>query len=92
MQRLGGCPVVEKSQGISQAADLAARSDISVVFVGLNSDWESEGFDRPTLALPRDQDELIHAVALANPATVVVIQTVCYSFKVNMNKLTTIHS
>ncbi|PVF98856.1 hypothetical protein CPB86DRAFT_850239 [Serendipita vermifera] len=72
--RLGGCPLVEKNQGLSQAADLASKSDVAVVFVGLNSDWESEGFDRSSLSLPRDQDELISTVAKANPATVVVIQ------------------
>lgn len=31
---------------------LAKASDRAVLVVGLNQDWESEGFDRPTLALP----------------------------------------
>lgn len=47
-----------------------------MVVVGLNSDWESEGFDRPTLDLPGKQDELVAAVASVNPRTVVVIQAV----------------
>ena len=55
---------------------LAKKSDVAVVVVGLNSDWESEGFDRPTLDLPGKQNELIAAVASVNPRTVVVIQAV----------------
>jgi beta-glucosidase len=31
---------------------LAKNSDKAVLVVGLNADWESEGFDRPTLGLP----------------------------------------
>ena len=38
-------------------------------------DWETEGEDRTTLALPGDQDELVAAVAAANPNTVVVLNT-----------------
>jgi beta-glucosidase len=36
---------------------------------------ESEGFDRPSLALPGRQDELIAAVAAANPRTVVIVNS-----------------
>lgn len=42
--------------------------------VGLNADWESEGYDRSTLSLPLRTDELVEAVAAANPNTVVIIQ------------------
>lgn len=51
-----------------------------MVVVGLNSDWESEGFDRPTLDLPGKQDELVAAVASVNPRTVVVIQAVSLTY------------
>jgi beta-glucosidase len=36
---------------------------------------ESEGFDRKDLRLPGRQDELVHAVAAANPNTVVVVNS-----------------
>ena len=39
----------------------------------LSDDVESEGFDRTSLALPGRQDELVRAVAAANPRTVVVV-------------------
>ena len=56
------------------AADaLAADSDVVVVVVGTNEEVESEGFDRTSLALPVRQDELVSAVAAANPRTVVVV-------------------
>jgi beta-glucosidase len=76
LQRLGGCPKVDRQKGLEEAAELAANSDVAIVVVGLNSDWEAEGFDRPNLSLPLNQDELIYKVAAANPSTVVVIQAV----------------
>ena len=39
------------------------------------SDYNSEAYDRPSLALPGDQDALIAAVAAVNPRTVVVLNT-----------------
>jgi len=38
-------------------------------------DYETEGVDRPDISLPNFQDQLIGAVASANPRTVVVLQT-----------------
>jgi beta-glucosidase len=58
---------------LHQAAAAAAHSaDVAVVVV---ADVTSEGMDRSTLALPADQNELIAAVAKANPNTVVVLNT-----------------
>ena len=37
--------------------------------------WESEGMDLPSLALPEHQDDLIAKVAAANPHTVVVVES-----------------
>lgn len=75
-QRLGGCEIIEPDQAIRDAADLARDSDYAVVVVGLTHEWESESYDRTTLALPGRQDELIKAVGEANPKTVVVVQSV----------------
>src|SRR5262249_6910061 len=54
------------------AAVSAARSASTAVVV-VSDDTESEAADRPSLNLPSAQDELIEAVAAANPHTVVVI-------------------
>jgi beta-glucosidase len=56
----------------ASAAALAKNSDIAIVFA---YQWESEGMDLPNLSLPVKQDELIEAVAAANPKTIVVLET-----------------
>jgi beta-glucosidase len=58
---------------IAEAAELAADTDVAVVVVGTNARVESEGFDRTSLALPGRQDDLVRAVAAANPKTIVVV-------------------
>ena len=58
---------------IDDAAALAASSDVAIVVVGTNSRVESEGYDRTSLALPGRQDDLVRAVAAANPNTIVVV-------------------
>ncbi len=58
---------------LDEAADLASTADCSVVVVGTNDDWECEGWDRTTMDLPGEQDELISRVAAAGKRTVVVI-------------------
>jgi beta-glucosidase len=60
---------------LSAAVALAASADVAVVVVGTTEEIESEGFDRTTLALPGGQDELVRAVAAANPRTVVVVNS-----------------
>ncbi len=54
------------------AASLAKQVDVAIVFV---QQWESEGVDLTTLALPDNQDALVEAVAAANPHTIVVLET-----------------
>lgn len=58
---------------MAAAVELAERSDVAVVVVGLNHEWESEGFDRANMKLPGEQDELVRRVAAANPKTIVVL-------------------
>jgi beta-glucosidase len=56
----------------SAAAALAKNSDVVIIFA---YQWESEGMDLPSLALPEHQDDLIAKVAAANPHTVVVVES-----------------
>ena len=51
----------------------AARADVAIVFVGTGTTTEAETHDRTSLSLPDGQDELIEAVARANPHTIVVV-------------------
>ena len=57
-----------------EAETLAARSDVAVVVAGLPARYESEGFDRKLMVMPRSMRELIDRVCAANPRTVVVLQ------------------
>ena len=54
------------------AASMAKLADVAIVMVG---NRDREGRDRPNLSLPDNQDDLIAAVADANPNTVVVLKT-----------------
>jgi beta-glucosidase len=56
-----------------RAVTAARVADVAVVVVGSNSQWESEGRDRPDLSLPGRQRDLVEAVIEANPRTVVVV-------------------
>ncbi|WP_336670663.1 glycoside hydrolase family 3 C-terminal domain-containing protein [Tsukamurella sp. USMM236] len=57
----------------AEAVAVAARAGTAVVFAGLTEAEESEGFDRPDLAIDPRQVELLRAVAAAAPRTVVVL-------------------
>jgi len=59
---------------IEDAAAIAKKADVTLVFCGLSNRFESESYDRPRMDLPR-QAALIRAVAQANPKTVVVNQS-----------------
>lgn len=54
------------------AADVASRAEVAIVFA---TQWTTESVDVPDLSLPNGQDELIRAVARANPRTIVVLET-----------------
>jgi beta-glucosidase len=57
---------------VAAAAALAKKSDVAIVYV---QQWTSEGMDLSNLSLPNRQDELIAAVAAANPKTIVVVES-----------------
>ena len=54
------------------AMDAAQSADLAIVFAG---EQLGEGMDKTSFSLPGNQDELIGAVAAANPHTVVVLNT-----------------
>lgn len=56
---------------IDAAANAAKRSQVAIVMVG---DQNTEGRDHP-IALPDAQNQLIEAVAKANPKTIVVVKS-----------------
>lgn len=68
-----GCLRRLPEDALAQALRAAADADAAVVVVGLDADWETEGRDRPSMALPGEQAELVRRVAVANPRTAVIL-------------------
>ena len=58
---------------VAEAVAAASAADVAIVFLGLPSSAESEGFDRTDIDLPAEQLELLDAVATANENVVVVL-------------------
>jgi beta-glucosidase len=71
--RLGIVPAPDGDALFRAAVEAARRADTAIVVVGSVPTTESEGFDRPGLALPGDQDERVRRVAEVNDRTVVVV-------------------
>jgi beta-glucosidase len=60
---------------LNQALQVASKAELVILFAGNSAEWESEGFDRPNMELPQNQNELIEEVLKVNPNTVVVLNT-----------------
>lgn len=58
---------------IAQAVATAKSTDMAILFVGGNRDYESESQDRKDLSLPFAEQALVDAVTAANPNTIVVV-------------------
>jgi beta-glucosidase len=72
-----GCDILDpaKAGDIEQAAAIAAKSDVAILFLGTNLRVEAEGRDRSSLDLPGSQEQLLEAIYKANPKTVAVIMS-----------------
>lgn len=72
-----GCDILElaKAGEMEQAAELARKSDVAILFLGTNLKVEAEGRDRKSLDLPGSQEQLLEAVYKANPKTVAIIMS-----------------
>ena len=66
-------PRLNPEVDLAKAVEAAKSADVAVVVVGTTAHVESEGYDRSSMKLPGRQDELVRAVAAANPNTIVVI-------------------
>ncbi len=68
-----GCRPPAPPDLMDRAVALARRADAVVCVVGTDNDWETEGHDRESMALPPPQDELVRAIAAVNQSVVVVV-------------------
>ncbi|MCH3966778.1 MAG: glycoside hydrolase family 3 C-terminal domain-containing protein [Bacilli bacterium] len=58
---------------IQEAVDAAKKADKVLLFAGINEKVESEGFDRFSLSLPKNQIHLIERVHEVNPNIVLIL-------------------
>ncbi|KAJ5151346.1 uncharacterized protein N7482_010598 [Penicillium canariense] len=73
--RFGAARRIGQEELISTAVEQAKQAEQVIIFAGLTSEWETEGYDRDHMDLPPGSDELISRVLAANPSAVVVIQS-----------------
>jgi len=60
---------------IEEATRAARAADVALIVVGTGREWETEGRDRDTLALPGDQDTLVERVLESQPRSIVILHT-----------------
>lgn len=58
---------------INEAVALAKSSDVAILCIGSNREYESEAHDRKSLELPFGEQALVNAVSAVNPNTVIVV-------------------
>jgi len=58
---------------IAEAVAAAKSTDMAILFVGGNRDYESESRDRKTLDLPFSEQVLVDSITAVNPNTIVVV-------------------
>lgn len=56
-----------------EAIEIASQSDYTIIFAGLPTSYESEGFDREHMGLPEEQNQLIHAISRVSKHVIVVM-------------------
>ena len=72
MCKLGVAPYIP-AKTKQNAIDLAKKSDVVVLCLGLNAEMEGESADREELSLPKEQIELIKSITAANKNSLVVL-------------------
>lgn len=60
---------------LDEAQAVARKATLAVVFVGLPEGFETEGDDRPNLALPAAHDRLVEAVLEVQPHVAVIVSS-----------------
>jgi beta-glucosidase len=58
---------------INQSVDLAKTVDVPIIMVGLTDSYESEGFDRDDMNMPKSHIKLIEEVSKVNNNTIVIL-------------------
>ncbi|ODN79317.1 hypothetical protein L202_03326 [Cryptococcus amylolentus CBS 6039] len=73
--RFGGYLKLSPEEHLKEAVELAQSADAVVLVAGLNSEFETEGFDRADMALPPASLNLIEKVLAVRPDTIICVQS-----------------
>jgi beta-glucosidase len=68
-------PAIDRPAELQKAVELARKADVAVVCVGTTGAVELEARDRTSLGLSGNQEDLVKAVVVANPRTIVVLMS-----------------
>ena len=58
---------------ITDACKIAEKADIALVFIGLTEEYESEGYDRKHMDLPKSHNHLVEEILKVNENVIVVL-------------------
>lgn len=58
---------------LNEAVEVAKASEVILLFIGLSEGFESEGFDRKSMTLPTEHNNLVEALVKVNSNVVVVL-------------------
>ncbi len=70
-----GCDAIGNitESGLKEVEKAAKNAELAIVFAGLPSQYESEGFDRENLSMPEGHNKMIEAAVKGNANTIVVL-------------------
>ncbi|OJJ66054.1 hypothetical protein ASPBRDRAFT_666692 [Aspergillus brasiliensis CBS 101740] len=73
--RFGGCKRLDPHKAIDDAISVAQAADQVVVVVGLNGEWECEGYDRDSMEMPPYSDLLVKSILQVRKDAVIIVQS-----------------
>lgn len=71
--RIGFEEYYDEEKALADAVQTAKDADIAIVFTATGKEYETEGFDREHIKLPRRQNDLVEAVLAVQPNKTVVV-------------------
>ncbi|CAM0137892.1 hypothetical protein VKS41_001111 [Umbelopsis sp. WA50703] len=71
--KLGFDEYCDEDKMMQEAAEVAKDADVAIVFTATGQEYETEGFDRPHMKLPRRQDDLVEAILKVQPKKTIVV-------------------
>lgn len=73
IKTLGIDAVYSEGENADEVTEMLKDRDVAIIFAGMTDIFESEGFDRVNLAIPKEQNELINRISESFKNIVVVL-------------------